>query len=377
MSINLPKAKFLWLICATPRDILRPYRQYLSNLIDTLTYKGINLTKYLIIRNSDEFVDSSLKLPEFKEVIIKCKSPTYYRHIRDNLTNEALTALRANDISGAIAALRCNADSQSNIVDVLILNLKDSAFNEQIEIDRLRQLRNLNTLERNNRIAIHQKKLDSFNTRINSIKERVGNSNNICPICLDDVQSPVAITGCCQNSYCFECILMSLNLSRESRCPMCKTPCTTKDLHINVDNVDNVNIKTEKCENTLKSKSDTLLNLIKNKTDESRFLVFSEYSNSFNEIMYKLDTNNIKCSELKGCLASQQKTIGKFVKGCVQVLLLDAGHFGAGLDLHMTTDVIIYHKFRNDDLRKQVIGRAQRLGRTKSLKVSYLKFDDE
>ena len=35
------------------------------------------------------------------------------------------------------------------------------------------------------------------------------------------------------------------------------------------------------------------------------------------------------------------------------------------------------HKFRNNDMRKQVIGRAQRLGRTKPLNVLYLKYDDE
>ena len=38
------------------------------------------------------------------------------------------------------------------------------------------------------------------------------------PICLDEVTIPVAITGCCQNSYCFECILMSMNMSSNKRC---------------------------------------------------------------------------------------------------------------------------------------------------------------
>ena len=63
--------------------------------------------------------------------------------------------------------------------------------------------------------------------------------------------------------------------------------------------------------------------------------------------------------------------------GEVKILMLNAEHFGAGLNLQMTTDIIIYHKFRNDNLRTQVIGRAQRPGRSNTLNVKYLKYDCE
>ena len=56
------------------------------------------------------------------------------------------------------------------------------------------------------------------------------------PICLDEVTIPVAITGCCQNSYCFECILMSMNMSSSKRCPMCKPNCD-KTLHYTDDTI--------------------------------------------------------------------------------------------------------------------------------------------
>ena len=89
------------------------------------------------------------------EKSFKCKAPHLYRQLRDNLTKEALTALPGKyDISGAIATLSCNADSQDNILDALVQNLKDNAHNEELEINRLMHLGNINDNERQNRISV-------------------------------------------------------------------------------------------------------------------------------------------------------------------------------------------------------------------------------
>ena len=42
----------------------------------------------------------------------------------------------------------------------------------------------------------------------------------------------------------------------------------------------------------------------------------------------------------------------------------------------MTTDIIVYHKLTND-MKEQVIGRGQRIGRTTSLNVHYLSYQQE
>jgi SNF2 family DNA or RNA helicase len=57
-------------------------------------------------------------------------------------------------------------------------------------------------------------------------------------------------------------------------------------------------------------------------------------------------------------------------------VLLNAKYFGAGLNLQFTDEIIIYHRM-SKDLETQVIGRAQRLGRTESLKINYLCYDNE
>ena len=42
-----------------------------------------------------------------------------------------------------------------------------------------------------------------------------------------------------------------------------------------------------------------------------------------------------------------------------------------GLDLHMVSDVIIYHKLKYE-MEEMIVSRAHRLGRTKPLNVHYL-----
>jgi hypothetical protein len=61
---------------------------------------------------------------------------------------------------------------------------------------------------------------------------------------------------------------------------------------------------------------------------------------------------------------------------CFLVLGLNALNYGSGINLQMATDIIIYHEL-NIELETQVIGRAQRLGRTSSLNVYYLLNDNE
>ena len=109
--------------------------------------------------------------------------------------------------------------------------------------------------------------------------------------------------------------------------------------------------------------------------ENSRYLIFSEYDNSFQRISYKLSEAMIPFKVLKGGVDEQQKNIKKYESGEIKILMLNANNFGAGLNLQRTTDIIIYHQFRTEDLKSQVIGRAQRIGRQTSLNVHYLEYD--
>lgn len=389
LPCHLPNANFTWFICATPHSIIRSNRHYLNRATKELTnlwrnnyavYSdfsrnyNFNPTNYLVVKNDNLVVDNSLKLPPYQEIIVKCKTPSYlrYRAVRENLPLDALARLQANDVSGAIEILNCNSNSSSSdIIESLITKYKDKLYNENLEIDRLSQLRNITDQERKIKITQHEEKISDLQKKIKSITKRV-QSTDSCPICLEEITSPKAITNCCQNSFCFECILMALGTT--NRCPLCKEISCQDNLHIESSCK---NINTKKKDNSLPSKTNALLDIIENMNENSRILIFSQFDNSFQRIMWKLNQKNVKFELLKGRLECQQKTIENFKIGNIKILMLNANNFGAGLNLQMTTDIIIYHKFYNESLKTQVIGRAQRFGRKKPLKVTYLEHENE
>ncbi len=369
---HLPEANFCWFVCATPYDILYSNRQWLRcTMGGDYYYTKINPNELAVIKNSDDNVNNSLCLPPYKESTIKCLAPIYLRNgaIRNNLPAEALSRLNGNDVTGALEILNCDANSKSSIVESLISNYRDLAHNETLSIQRLSQIRNITNTERAERIKRHQEKLDDYLKKVADITERVNTEEN-CPICLDSVDDPCAIMNCCQKSFCLECILMSLKNS--NKCPMCKAVTRVDSLHIQSDT--NAN-KRPKKESGLLSKSNTLLEIVKNMKEDSRYLIFSEYDGSFRRISYKLSERAIPFKVLTGNCNAQQKIIQQYKDGEVKILMLNATNFGAGLNLQMTTDIIMYHEFRSKDLKTQVIGRAQRPGRTCPLTVTYLEHD--
>lgn len=371
---NMPKADFTWLMCATPRDVLHGRRTYLKGLIRPIYDDDQrNLANQLVIKNSDTDVDSSIRLTAYVEKYIICKSSRFLEQLGpDNLPMNALACLQANDVSGAIELLNCKEDSCSNIVESLIRNYQVRVHNLKLESHRIEHTLGITSDEREMKLEVINEKIKGFDNKIKCIKERIENTtDSMCPICLDTISEPRAITNCCQNSFCFECIVMALGANPSRRCAMCKKP----DCCLHVESCKNS--RTSRNDNGPKSKADILLDILINMNSGSRYLVFSEYSNSFERVMYRLNEMGIKYETLRGRVETQQKIIDRYSKGETQILLLNAAHFGTGINLQMTTDIVIYHKLRNTNLRTQIIGRAQRPGRNVQLNVTYLRHENE
>ena len=67
--------------------------------------------------------------------------------------------------------------------------------------------------------------------------------------------------------------------------------------------------------------------------------------------------------------------LNNFKNGNTNVILLTTQYAGSGIEINCATDVIILHSMDID--KQQAIGRAQRVGRTCSLKVHNLCFEHE
>jgi ERCC4-related helicase len=105
-------------------------------------------------------------------------------------------------------------------------------------------------------------------------------------------------------------------------------------------------------------------------------MVFANYQSTLNIIKDKLTEKKIGKDILGGSAAKINSTLKKFKNGKLKVIILNALNFGSGLNIQEATDVIIYHRF-DKELEEQVIGRAQRYGRTDTLDVHYLIHDNE
>jgi SNF2 family DNA or RNA helicase len=112
------------------------------------------------------------------------------------------------------------------------------------------------------------------------------------------------------------------------------------------------------------------------KDPNSKILVFSEYDSSFTQIKDNLKSNKISYDIVHGSSAHITNLIRRMKDGEINVLLLNSRAFGAGLNLEMASDIILYHKMK-PSLQTQVIGRAHRFGRVGSLKIHHLLTEEE
>jgi hypothetical protein len=313
-----------------------------------------------------------MNLPSLNQILIKCLTPKELQIIKEYIDSDVINMLNGGDIKGAITKLNCNVETSDNILDVVTNKIKKELHNKKHELD-YEQKRISNDKKAHdekikrieNRIKELESKCSGIESRIKSFKE------NNCPVCFEEFNSPM-LTSCCNNLFCIKCLTLCEN------CPLCRANIDLKKcIYIDDNNIlENNNIKKEtKNEHILCSKVDNLITIL-NKNPNGKFLLFSNYDRTFDNLNKKLDDNGITYNKLIGSNIVINSIIKRFISGEIKVLMLNALNYGSGLNLQIATDIIIYHEL-DVELETQVIGRAQRLGRTKPLNVYYLLNENE
>jgi len=430
--------KYNWFITSSVDDLLVPggKKNYYSNKILINGIKGsgfiketfmhnMDTRKYgsiqnMFLKNKDDFIIESFQLPEPLFTKFECYTPPELTALQGVGMPEVIHALNAGDIESAIEYVGCEVKDNKTIVEVVLLSLNNEVKqrittlenknsnieNVTIEIDEILNkiqncknkineyseigdkhqtsleqelLNNLNlkkkTLQGKKssiKISIknHTEKIKDLKFKAESLTNRISNvETKSCPVCMQLVTN-ACMTHCCNNIFCFQCLAMSCNYN--NTCPLCRSNINMKEI---IAISDNKVTDKKKIEKKLPTKLENLINIIKNNPC-GKFLVFSEFNNSFNKIQLELEKNNIIYSKLSGSSGRISNIINSFSKNTIKVLLLNAKHYGSGLNLQMTTDIILFHRMSND-LEKQIIGRGQRFGRTSRLNVNYLCYENE
>ena len=356
---------YLWLISGTYIDILkRNSNNYSFGLKRLMNDTTLNL---IVVKNNIDFIKSSFNLPEPIEKFYLCKLPVNYLIAKKFLNNSVMEKINANDFAGAIKELGGKNETEDNIIELVSKGLKRELYNLEMEKtyitnqdilddDKELKLKNINI-----KITNQQNKINDLTERMKSL-----NTNN-CIICMDTVKNPVLLD--CTHLYCGSCIFTWVKDNKN--CPYCRTPILSYDKLIAIVND---NKKPIEHKETILTKEETFINIVKNKPD-GKFIVFSKNDLGFELIKTKMNDNNIKYDFLKGNTSHMLNVLDKFKTGKINIILLNTQYAGSGIDINYATDVIIFHSMGVD--KQQAIGRAQRVGRKTELYIHNLTYEHE
>lgn len=389
-SIKIPKSillatGFLWFITGTPKGII--YKSYAKDVFGPMVSW---LPSKLVINNDEEYIKQSIELPRPNRIVVECYTSSQIKIIGEFIPKSAMALINAGNLDMAINTLGCKVEKDDNIVKIVTNNIKSILAKKTNELEKLmtkhKKLKGHHKILNDMKIKEVEKKIKSFKGRLDGIKEKLYTMNDeLCPICMDEYIKPTMLK-CCSNIFCLECIALTVGSKSTPKCPCC-SKVISKDFMILVDkdNTDSENSDSDSDSEEVnkqvdysdkkKDKMNVLLDIVKKKPN-GKFLVFANYPETFKKIQLLLDEHKITNEILKGTSKEVGTKLKRYEKGEVNVLLLNATFFGAGMNLQMTTDIIMFHRFTKE-MEEQIVGRAQRLGRSGALNVYYLLHQNE
>ncbi len=389
-TINLPNSTaischFLWFVTTTFERleehkntgfIKNTFRQLEYNSTYTI-YKA--LKNALVIKTKEADIKDSFTgiIPPSENNIIKCSPPLWLYLIKNIIGKTLLNKFNAGDIAGGIKYLKSNSYiydfNHMSLIQYLIFRMKRQINNysqriskTQQEIDNCNhklQYYNLLIKKLNKYLKNKTDKEDKLNNLIQNLS-----SYSFCLLCNSkSINNSKIELLCCGINICESCL--DKHLTNYKKCPCCVQHITS-NLIKKIPKNNTKNLKIDFKDN---HKMQNLLKIIKNNPN-GKFLIFSNYS--FNQVINHLDREKLIWKKLCGRPDTIRNMINNYDKGKIKVLMLNAKYYGSGLNLQMTTDIIICHTM-DENTKTQIIGRAQRVGRKSSLKIHELIYEHE
>lgn len=112
----------------------------------------------------------------------------------------------------------------------------------------------------------------------------------------------------------------------------------------------------------LKRKPEKMLEIIQN-NPRGKFIVFSDFCETFELIKPLLSKHGIAHTDLKGTKLQREQKLESFKMDDVSVIFLNSQFNGAGINLQVATDVILFHEV-DPQVEIQTIARVNRMPRT-------------
>lgn len=358
-------AGFTWLVTATPNDITVKHRNCRDNFIKNIL--GHNTWVLLqeqfsdiIVKNDRGFVEASFLMPPTYHHYHYCYNPMY-NVVKDFVSPGVNNMIEAGNIEGAITLL--GGEKTSNIVE--LVNRRKMEELEEIES----KIRIYTIRGDQERAREWEDKKMHVNNQISELERRFKDVlQDQCNICLENLNEPVLEPNC-QTVFCGKCLLTWLK--RDQRCPICRHTIEPNGLvYISTDEEEEKQPETVLQHEHRCTKQEKIVEII-NKNKDGKFLIFSAFDNTFSSICSSLTENNISFAQIKGNIHNRINKLEAFKRGEISAIFLNSNFDGAGINLQEATDIILYH-LMTENTEKQILGRANRIGRKLPLNVHHL-----
>ena len=350
-------AGFYWFITATPNLIMNMHKNardsFMNEILDARDlywYRFDHVFRHNIVKCDPDFIKESFQMPETIYKYYECYQPLYTT-VRGLVNENILTMISAGDINSAVRSL---GGTNTNDIIELIKRKKNE------EIEQINAKINIyNIREDTERVQYWSGKKEEVVQELLTLQTRISETlKDNCTICYDVFNSPTLLD--CGHMFCGGCLIRWMNSN--NTCPMCrKTIDTTKMICVGE----------EQIVERPKTKNEVLTEIIEGKP-EGKFIIFSSYDETFNSIRNCLENKNINFSELRHTSKCRENTLKKFKNGNLNVIFLNSNNNGSGINLQEVTDIILYHEM-DENLQTQILGRANRIGRSINLTVHQFK----
>jgi SNF2 family DNA or RNA helicase len=363
-------AKSIWLVSAsadlTNSGVYKDYAKRNGITCDPLfIQRSINLPPPLVERHRcyNEYVQimqhgGILSSDEMKCVYAMDFTPFKFSHLRNE--NAVMTAKQLLS-----AKFRNDSLGLNSIKESIELLKEGSKYRSNLSQHLTHQLTTKKRFE------------DSVNRIVELTKD------HLCTFCCEKWNSAEmrhrerVSTKCCRVPFCSECLKNWV--SQEGFCPTCTNSAAPNDLEFPTagdrESKGEDQIEDKQTEPRL-DKLDRFEQILDNETKRTNFriLIFSDMTGTFLKIHDMLKKRGLAYAEIEGNQYTMDKAITDYKSGKRPILLVDSESYGAGMNMEMTTSVIITHKTEREH---QIVGRAQRLGRTDRLHVHHLVYHNE
>lgn len=360
-------AGFYWLVTATPELIPACHSRcrvsFMRYLIGNNSYDFEVNFKHLILKNDIDFIKRSFIMPQIKHYYYECYQPIY-NALKGIAPYRITEMIAAGNITGAIKELGGN--EISNLTELL----KDMKLKELNNIEKSTQECKDCKVVNEDRLQILTAKHSRITKQLLDLDQRIKDMlTEDCSICQDTLTEPVLEQGC-QNLFCGVCLLTWCQ--NKQTCPLCRN-------NIDLSTLTHIKNKEESKEEPKeklipRTKPNVLLDILK-AYPNGKFIIFSGYDKTFSNIKDLIHTNGYTTVELSGHVNSTEKALEKFKSGKAQILFLNSGKNGTGINLQEATDMIFYHEM-SDNQMTQLLGRMNRIGRTKDSRIHHLQIGE-